>query len=76
MVIFDFEEKETGAEHVAIATSNCEPSGIFFVGCNILAKCFNSIASFLAEIFLILRPTSLIAQPRISSVTNLHNRKT
>ena len=29
MVIFDFKEEETGTEHVAIATSKCEPSGIF-----------------------------------------------
>ena len=29
MVISDFEEEKTGTEHVAIATSKCEPSGIF-----------------------------------------------
>ena len=29
MVIFDFEEKGTGTEHVAIATSKYKPSGIF-----------------------------------------------
>ena len=29
MVIFDFKEKETGTEHVAIATSKCIPSDIF-----------------------------------------------
>ena len=29
MVIFDFEEVGNGTEHVAIATSKCEPSGIF-----------------------------------------------
>ena len=29
MVIFDFEEEETGTEHVAIATSKCVPFGIF-----------------------------------------------
>ena len=29
MVIFDFEEEGTGTEHVAMATSKCEPSGIF-----------------------------------------------
>ena len=29
MVIFNFEEAGTGTENVAIATSKCEPSGIF-----------------------------------------------
>ena len=29
MVIFDFEKEGTGTKHVALATSKCEPSGIF-----------------------------------------------
>ena len=28
-LLFDFKEERTGTEHVAIATSNCVPSGIF-----------------------------------------------
>ena len=41
MVIFDFEEEATGTEHVAIATSKCEPSGIF---CRVQYPCQVSIA--------------------------------
>ena len=37
---------------------------------------FNSIASLLAEIFLILCHTTVVVQPMTSSVANLHNRKT
>ena len=60
MVIFDFEEEETGTKHVATAASKCVPSGIFR-----RVPRFNSIASFLilAEIFLILCHTTALAQP-------------
>ena len=43
MVIFDFEEEETGTEHVVIATSKCVPSGIFR---KVQHPCQVSIASF------------------------------
>ena len=41
MVIFDFEEEGTETEHVAIATSRCEPSGIC---CRVQHLCQVSIA--------------------------------
>ena len=66
LVIFNFEEEGTGTEHVAIATSKCVPSGIFR---KLLS--FNSIASILAEMFLILYHTAVFAQPMTSSVTKL-----
>ena len=65
MVIFDFKEEGTGTEHVATATSKCVL--VYFLGCNIPAK-LNSIASSLAEIFLILCHTTVLAKPMTSSV--------
>ena len=38
MVIFDFIEKGTGTEHVAMATSKCLPSGIFLT-CRVQHPC-------------------------------------
>ena len=64
---FILKRQETGTEHVVIATSKCVPSGIFLKGATSLPS-FNSIASFLAEIFIILCHTTVLAQPMTSSL--------
>ena len=68
MVILDIEQEETGAEDVAIATSKCIPSGRLYKAQH-PCRGFNSNASLLAEIFLILCLASALAQPVKSSVT-------
>ena len=65
MVIFDFREEWTGIKHVAIATSKCVP--YFLKGATSLPS-FNSSASLLAEIFLILCHTAVPEQLMTSSV--------
>ena len=66
IVVFDFKEEGTGTEHVAIATTKCIPW--YISQCATSLPSFNSIASLLAEIFLILCHSTVLAQPVTSSV--------
>ena len=67
--LIDFKEEETGTMHVASATSKCVPFGIIISYGAISLPSFNSIASLLVEIFLILCHTTVLALTCIASVS-------
>ena len=74
MVIFDSKTKETGSEHVAIATSKCVPSGIFL---GVQHPCQVSIAllHYWRRFQLILYQTTVPEQPMTSSVAKFAKLK-
>ena len=66
--LIDFKEEETGTMHVASATSKCVPFGKIISYGAISLPSFNSIASLLVEIFLILCHTTVLVQSVMSSL--------
>ena len=71
MVIFDFKEEETGTDHVAVATSECVPSGIFL---RVQHPCLVSIA--LLHFRRRYSHYSTCTTDDVISRLNLHNGKT